>query len=101
MENGARVIKGFILSIPESVSQLWHRAGQLESQQLPRPTMNEEEELMHRTKTTTRRSHRVATSSFSTENDMYLGVNQEESHAPSTNAASSNAVSQIRGGVPL
>jgi len=34
MENGARVIKGFILSVPESVSRLWHRAGQLESQQL-------------------------------------------------------------------
>ena len=45
MENGARVIKGFILSIPESVSRLWHRAGQLESQQLPPPTMNQEEEL--------------------------------------------------------
>ena len=32
MENGARVIKGFILSVPESVSRLCHRAGQLESQ---------------------------------------------------------------------
>ena len=47
MENGARVIKGFILSIPESVSRLWHRAWQLESQQLPPPTMNEEEELVN------------------------------------------------------
>ena len=46
MENGARVIKGFILSIPESVSRLWHRAGQLESQQLPPPTMNQEEDLV-------------------------------------------------------
>jgi len=36
MENGARVIKGFILSIPESVSRLWHRARQLASQQLTR-----------------------------------------------------------------
>jgi hypothetical protein len=45
MENGARVIMGFILSVPESVSRLWYRAGQLESQQLPRPPMNEEEEL--------------------------------------------------------
>ncbi|KAJ6859928.1 hypothetical protein NC651_036297 [Populus alba x Populus x berolinensis] len=45
MENGARVIKGFILSVPKSVFRLWHRAGQLESQQLPRPTMNQEEEL--------------------------------------------------------
>jgi hypothetical protein len=47
MENGARVIKGFILSIPQSVSRLWHGAGQLESQQLPRPTMNQEEELVN------------------------------------------------------
>ncbi|KAJ6859978.1 hypothetical protein NC651_036337 [Populus alba x Populus x berolinensis] len=47
MENGARVIKGFILSIPESVSRLWHGARQLESQQLPPPTMNEEEELVN------------------------------------------------------
>ncbi|KAJ6865976.1 hypothetical protein NC652_037489 [Populus alba x Populus x berolinensis] len=46
MENGARAIKGFILSIPESVSRLWHRAGQLESQQLPPPTMNQEEDLV-------------------------------------------------------
>ncbi|KAG6736481.1 hypothetical protein POTOM_060745 [Populus tomentosa] len=46
MENGARVIKGFILSIPESVSRLWHGAGQLESQQLPHPTMNQEEDLV-------------------------------------------------------
>ncbi|KAG6741311.1 hypothetical protein POTOM_054544 [Populus tomentosa] len=46
MENGARVIKGFILSIPQSMSRLWHRAGQLESQQLPPPTMNQEEDLV-------------------------------------------------------
>jgi len=31
MENGGPVIKGFILSISESVSRFWHRAGQLES----------------------------------------------------------------------
>ena len=55
---------------------------------------------MHRTKTTARRSQRVATSSSSTENDMYLGANQEEAHVPSTDAASSSAFSQIRGGVP-
>ncbi|KAJ6859921.1 hypothetical protein NC651_036291 [Populus alba x Populus x berolinensis] len=47
MENGARVIKGFILSIPQSVSRLWHGAGQLESQQLPPPTMNQEEDLVN------------------------------------------------------
>ncbi|KAJ6865978.1 hypothetical protein NC652_037491 [Populus alba x Populus x berolinensis] len=46
MENGARVIKGFILSVPESVSRLWHGAGQLESQQLPPPTRNQEEDLV-------------------------------------------------------
>ncbi|KAJ6865960.1 hypothetical protein NC652_037479 [Populus alba x Populus x berolinensis] len=46
MENGAQVIKGFILSIPESVSRLWHGARQLESQQLPPPTMNQEEDLV-------------------------------------------------------
>lgn len=54
---------------------------------------------MHRTKTTARRSHRVATSSSSTEDDMYLDANQEEAPAPSSNAASFSAVSQRRGGV--
>jgi len=41
MENSARVIKRFILSIPESVSRQWHGARQLE---LPPPTMNQEED---------------------------------------------------------
>ncbi|KAJ6690924.1 IMAP FAMILY MEMBER 1 putative-RELATED [Salix koriyanagi] len=46
MENdGGAVIKDFILSIPESVSRIWQGARQQASQQLPRPTMNEEEEL--------------------------------------------------------
>ncbi|KAH8484559.1 hypothetical protein H0E87_028867 [Populus deltoides] len=36
MGNGASVIKGFILSIPEPVSRRWHRARQLASQQLTR-----------------------------------------------------------------
>jgi hypothetical protein len=36
MENGARVIKDFILSIAESVSRLWHRARQLASELLTR-----------------------------------------------------------------
>ncbi|KAJ6683288.1 hypothetical protein OIU85_007014 [Salix viminalis] len=45
MENdGGAVIKDFILSIPESVSRIWQGARQQASQQLPRPTMNEEEE---------------------------------------------------------
>ncbi|KAJ6959096.1 hypothetical protein NC653_037403 [Populus alba x Populus x berolinensis] len=47
MENVAQVIKGFILSIPESVSPLWHRARQLASRQLPPSTINQEEELMN------------------------------------------------------
>ncbi|KAJ6959093.1 hypothetical protein NC653_037400 [Populus alba x Populus x berolinensis] len=34
MGNGASVIKGFILPIPEPVSRLWHKARQLASQQL-------------------------------------------------------------------
>jgi hypothetical protein len=47
MENVAQVIEGFILSIPKSVSQLWHRARQLASRQLPPSTINQEEELMN------------------------------------------------------
>jgi hypothetical protein len=41
-----------------------------------------------------------ATSSSSSEDDICLGASQEEAPAPSTNAASSNAVSQRRGDVP-
>jgi cytidine deaminase len=55
---------------------------------------------MRITKSTARRSHRIAASSSSNEDDMSLGANQEEALAQSTDAASSSAVSQSRGGVP-
>ena len=55
---------------------------------------------MCRTKSTARRSHRVAASSSSNEDDMSLGTNQEETPVSSTDATSSSAVSQSRGGVP-
>jgi len=55
---------------------------------------------MRRTKSTARRSYMVATSSSINEDDISLGVNQEEALAPSTGAVSSNAISQRRGGVP-
>jgi hypothetical protein len=55
---------------------------------------------MRKTKSTARRSHMVVASSFSSEDDMSLGVNQEEALAPTRDAASSSAVSQRRGGVP-
>jgi hypothetical protein len=55
---------------------------------------------MYRTKSTARRSRMVAASSFSSEYDISLGASQEEAPAPSTNVASSNVVSQRRGGVP-
>ena len=51
----------------------------------------------------TRASHPVATSSFSSEEDISLGDFQEEAPTPlmpSTDAASSSAVSQRRSGVP-
>jgi len=59
---------------------------------------------MRRTKTRAGRSHIVATSSSSSEDDVSLGASQEEAPtppAPSTDVASSNAGSQGRGGVPL
>jgi hypothetical protein len=55
---------------------------------------------MRRTKSTARRSHRVAASSSSSEDEMSLGANQEEAPGPSIDAASSSAVSQRRGSVP-
>ena len=51
----------------------------------------------------TRASHPVATSSFSSEEDISLGDFQEEAPTPpasSTDAASSSTSSQRRGGVP-
>jgi hypothetical protein len=55
---------------------------------------------MHRTKSTARRSRMVAASSSSSKDDISLGVSQEEAPTPSTDVASSSAVSQRRGGVP-
>jgi len=55
---------------------------------------------MRITKSTAHCSHKIAACSSSSENDMSLGANQEEALAPSTDAASSSAVSQSRGGVP-
>jgi cytidine deaminase len=55
---------------------------------------------MRRTKSTARRSHMVAASSSNSEDDISLGANQEEAPAPSTDAASSSAISQRKGGVP-
>ena len=58
---------------------------------------------MRRTKTRAGRSRMVATSSCSNEDDVSLGASQEEAPtppAPLTDAASSSAGSQHRGGVP-
>jgi len=55
---------------------------------------------MRRMKSTARRSHRVAASSSSSEDEMSLGANQEEAPGPSIDAASSSAVLQRRGSVP-
>ena len=54
-------------------------------------------------KTRAGRSRPVESSSFSSEDDISLGVAQEEAPTPpasSTDAASSSAVSQSRSGVP-
>jgi hypothetical protein len=55
---------------------------------------------MHRMKSTARRSCMVAASSSSSDDDISLGACQEEAPAPSTDVASSSAVSQRKGGVP-
>jgi hypothetical protein len=55
---------------------------------------------MRRTKSTTCRSYRVVASSSSSEDDMSLGADQEDAFAPSTDAASSSAISQRIGSVP-
>jgi len=50
-----------------------------------------------------RRTKTRAASSSSSEDDISLGVSQEEAptlHVPSTDAASSSGTSQRRGGVP-
>jgi hypothetical protein len=55
---------------------------------------------MRRTKSTTCRSYMVAASSYSSEDDMSLGADHKESHAPTCDAASPSAVSQRKGDVP-
>ena len=50
---------------------------------------------MHRTKSTARRSHMVAVSSSSSEDDMSLSADHEEALTLTRNVA------QCRGGVPL
>jgi len=58
---------------------------------------------MRRTKTRVGCSRMVAASSSSSEDDISLGASQEKAPttpAPSIDAASSNATSQRRGGVP-
>jgi len=55
---------------------------------------------MRRTKSIARRSHMVIASSFSSEDNMSLGDDQEEAPAPTRNVVSSSAVSQRRGSVP-
>jgi len=47
---------------------------------------------MRRTKSTARCSHVVAAGSSSSEDNISLGANQEEAHAPSADVISSNAI---------
>ena len=56
---------------------------------------------MRRTKFIAHRSRMVVASSSSSEDDISLGTCQEETLALATDAASSSAVSQHRGSVPL
>jgi hypothetical protein len=51
-------------------------------------------------KSITHRQYMVATSSFSSDDDLSLGGDQEEAPAPTRDATSSSVVSQCRGGVP-
>jgi len=58
---------------------------------------------MQREKSTTRYKHMITTSSSNSDDDnnLSLGANQEEAPASTHDAASSNAVPQCRGSVPL
>jgi len=51
-------------------------------------------------KSTARRQHTVAASSSSSEEDIFLGADHGDASAPTCDAATSSAVSQLRGGVP-
>jgi len=55
---------------------------------------------MRRMKSTGCRQETVASSSFSSEEDISLGANHGDASAPSCDATSSSAVSQRRSGVP-
>jgi hypothetical protein len=56
---------------------------------------------MCRMKSTAHRGHMVVASSSSSEDDLSIGADQEEALAPTCDVASSSAVSQHRGGMPL
>ena len=56
---------------------------------------------MRRIKSTARRQQTVAASSSSSEEDISVGSDHGEASAPTCDAASSSAVSQRRGNVPL
>ena len=55
---------------------------------------------MRRMKSTGRRQQMIATSSSSSKDDLSLRADHEEAPVPTSNAASSSAVSQRRGVVP-
>jgi len=55
---------------------------------------------MHRMKSTAHLQQMVAASSFSSEDDLSLGADHEETPTPTCDAVSSSVVSQRRGSVP-
>jgi hypothetical protein len=55
---------------------------------------------MHRMKSTTCRQQTVAASSSSSEENVSLSADHDEESAPTCDAASSSAVSQLRSDVP-
>ena len=55
---------------------------------------------MRRMKSTARREHMFAASSFSSEDDLSLGDDQEEVPTSTSDVVSSHEVSQCRDGVP-
>jgi len=55
---------------------------------------------MHRTKSTARPEQMITTSSYSSDDDVSLGSNQEEAPASTHDVVSSSMVPKSRGGVP-
>ena len=55
---------------------------------------------MHRTKSTARPEQMITTSSYSSDDDVSLGFNQEEAPASTHDAVSSSTVPKRRGGIP-